>query len=284
MNFDPRITPARPDLAASYLQGKVTAARFVVGEAQEVVDPIVPMRREPRHDSVLDTEALKGERVTVYETTEEGWCWAQLEGDRYVGWMPANGLGAPGPAPTHRVRAVRMPVLVGPSIKVATHEMLSFGSAIAIARNEGSFAVTAGGFFVPQIHLASVGTFETDFVAIAERFINVPYLWGGKTSLGLDCSALVQLSLSACGISCPRDSHIQETSLGRLVDAGSDLSGLERGDLVFWKGHVAIAYDNAHFLHANAFHMAVAVEPVHETIARFTKSDCAVTAVRRLDR
>ncbi len=284
MNFDPRITPARPDLAASYLEGKVTAARFVAGEVQEVINPVAPMRREPRPDSVLDTEALKGEHVTVFETTEEGWCWGQLESDRYVGWMPANALGAPGPAPTHRVRAVRMPVLVGPSIKVATYEMLSFGSKIAITRNEGSFAVTTGGFFVPQIHLAPLGSLDHDFVAIAERFINVPYLWGGKTSLGLDCSALVQLSLTACGIACPRDSYMQEDMLGVPVDAGRDFSGLKRGDLVFWKGHVAIAYDNAHFLHANAFHMAVAIEPVRETIARFMKSDSAVTRVRRLAR
>ena len=284
MNFDPRITPARPDLAASYLEGKVTAARFVAGELREVVEPVAPIRREPQPDSVLDTEALKGERVTVYETTEEGWCWVQLESDHYVGWMPANALGAPGPAPTHRVRAVRMPVLVGPSIKVATYEMLSFGSTIAIARNEGSFAVTAAGFFVPQIHLAPLGSIEKDFVAIAERFINVPYLWGGKTSLGLDCSALVQLALNACGIACPRDSYMQQDTLGIPVDAGADLAGLNRGDLVFWKGHVAIAYDNAHFLHANAFHMAVAIEPARETIARFMKSGSAVTRVRRFGR
>lgn len=284
MNFDPRITPARPDLAASYLEGKVTAARFVAGEVQEVVNPVAPMRREPRPDSVLDTEALRGERVTVFETTDEGWCWCQLEGDRYVGWMPANALDAPGPAPTHRVRAVRMPVLVGPSIKVATYEMLPFGSKIAIARSEGSFAVTAAGFYVPQIHLAPVDTVDSDFVAIAERFINVPYLWGGKTSLGLDCSALVQISLIACGMACPRDSYMQEGTLGIAVDAGADLSGLKRGDLVFWKGHVAIAYDEEHFLHANAHHVAVAIEPVRETIARFMKSDSPVTQVRRLAR
>jgi cell wall-associated NlpC family hydrolase len=160
--------------------------------------------------------------------------------------------------------------------------MLSFGSTVTIARNEGSFAVTASRFFVPQIHLAPIGTFERDFVAIAERFINVPYLWGGKTSLGLDCSALVQLSLSACGTTCPRDSYMQEATLGTPVDAGAKLSGLQRGDLVFWKGHVAIAYDNAHLIHPNAFHMAVAIEPVSETLARFMKSSSAVTRVRRL--
>lgn len=284
VKFDPRITPARPDLAASHLEGRVAASRYVAGEVREIVDPVAPVRREPRPDAALDTEALKGERVTVYDTTEEGWSWGQLESDRYVGWLPANALGAPGPEPTHRVAAVRMPVLVGPSIKVPTYEMLSLGSKIAIARSEGSFAVTAAGLFVPQVHIAQLGTVETDFVAVAERFINVPYLWGGKTSLGLDCSALVQVSLAACGIACPRDSHMQEEALGVAIDAGGNLAGLERGDLVFWKGHVAIAYDSAHFLHANAFHIAVAVEPVRETIARFMASGSAVTRVRRLSR
>lgn len=281
MNFDPRITPARPDIAASFLEGKITAARYVAGELREVVEPHAPVRREPAPDAPLDTEVLKGERVMVYETNDEGWAWGQLESDRYVGWLPSNALAAPGPAPTHRVAALRMPVLVGPSIKMPTLEMLSLGATIAIVRNEGRFAVTASGYFVPQGHLAPLESFEKDFVAVAERFVGVPYLWGGKTSLGLDCSALVQISLAACGIACPRDSYMQEAAMGRPVDAGGDFSGLKRGDLVFWKGHVAIARDNAHFLHANGFHMAVAIEPMRETIARFTKEGSPVTRVRR---
>jgi cell wall-associated NlpC family hydrolase len=282
VNFDPRITPARPDLAAKFLEGKVKAERFVAGEMREVFDAQTPVRREPSPDSGLDTEALKGERVTVYETTDEGWCWGQLESDGYVGWLPAAALVAPGPAPTHRVAAVRMPVLVGPSIKVPTIEMLSLGARITIVRNDGSFAVTPNGGFVPQIHIAPIDTVERDFVAVAERFINVPYLWGGKTSLGLDCSALVQVSLNACGIACPRDCYMQEAELGVPADVGADLSGLKRGDLVYWKGHVAIAYDETHFLHAHGHHMAVAIEPVNETIMRFMKSNSPVTSVRRL--
>ncbi len=117
---------------------------------------------------------------------------------------------------------------------------------------------------------------------MAERFIGVPYLWGGKTSLGLDCSALVQVSLNACGVACPRDSYMQEGALGKAIDPGADFSGLRRGDLVFWKGHVAIARDAQHFLHANGYHMAVAIEPVRETIARFARDDTPVKAVRRL--
>ncbi len=282
MNFDPRITPARPDLAASHLDGKVAAARFVAGTLSEVIDPQAPVRREPAHDAPLDTEALKGERVTVYESTDEGWAWGQLESDHYVGWLPANALTAPGPAPTHRVAVLRTIVFPAPSIMAPPIEMLSLGARIAVVRSEDKFAVTATGFYVPLVHLATLATFEMDFVAVAERFVGVPYLWGGKTSLGLDCSALVQVALTAAGIDCPRDSDMQEQALGRPVDAGGDFSKLHRGDLVFWQGHVAIARDNTHFLHANGFHMAVAVEPMRETIARFTKEGSPVRSVRRL--
>ena len=283
-NFDPRITPARPDLAASFLQGRIPAARYVQGEVREVFDPQAPVRREPAPDASLDTEALKGERVTIYETTDEGWSWGQLESDRYVGWLPSNALVAPGPAPTHRVATLRAPVLVGPSIKVPTVEMLSLGATLAIVRTEGRFAVTANGGFVPLVHLAPLNEAEEDFVAVAERFVGVPYLWGGKTSLGLDCSALVQVSLAACGIACPRDSSMQEAVLGRPLDPDPDYSNLKRGDLVFWKNHVAIVRDEAHFLHANGFHMAVAVEAIQVTIARFGKDGTPVTNVRRLGR
>jgi len=282
VNFDPRITPARPDLAASFLEGKISAARYVAGELREVVDPSAPVRREPRPDASLDTEALKGERVTIYETNEEGWAWGQLAKDGYVGWLPANALMAPGPEPTHRVAALRTPILSGPSIKMPTLEMISFGGVLAILREEGRFGVTANGCYVPLMHLAPVQAVEKDFVAVAERFLGVPYVWGGKTSLGLDCSGLVQVSLNACGVGCPRDSYMQEGALGKAVDPGADFSGLKRGDLVFWKGHVAIARDETHFLHANGFHMAVAIEPVRETIVRFAKEGTPVRAVRRL--
>lgn len=282
MNYDPRITPARPDLAARFLEGKVSAARFVAGELREVVDPQTPVRREPRPDAALDTEALKGERVTVYDTNEEGWCWGQLERDRYVGWLPANALIAPGPAPTHRVAALRMPILLGPSMKMPTIELLSLGSTLAILREEGRFGVTTNGCFVPRGHLAPLASVEKDFVAVAEQFIGTPYVWGGKTSLGLDCSALVQVALTACGIACPRDGYMQEGALGSAIDPGCDFSALKRGDLVFWKGHVAIVRDNANFLHASGFHMAVAIEPVVDTIARFAKEGIPVTSVRRI--
>ena len=282
VNFDPRLTPARPDLAASFLKGKVDAARFVAGELREVFDAQAALRREPSPDAVLDTEALKGERVTVYETNDEGWCWGQLEADRYVGWLPANALVAPGPEPTHRVSALRTIVFPGPSITAPPIEILSMGARVAIARTDEKFAITASGFCLPKNHVVPLSVVEEDFVAVAERFVGTPYLWGGKTSLGLDCSSLVQLSLMACGIASPRDSYMQETALGRPADVSSDFTRLQRGDLIFWKGHVAIVRDHDNLLHANSHSMSVTIEPAAAAIKRISADNNPVTSVRRL--
>ena len=121
---------------------------------------------------------------------------------------------------------------------------------------------------------------ETDFVAVAERFLGTPYLWGGKTALGLDCSGLVQVALTACGVSCPRDSDMQEEALGTAVAA--DPSALLRGDLIFWKGHVAIVRGPDSLLHANAHHMAVAIEPVAQAVARIRDAGSEITSIRRI--
>jgi cell wall-associated NlpC family hydrolase len=282
--FDPRITPARGEVAAKFLEGKVTAARYVKGNVREVVDPRAPLRRAPAPDAPLDTEALKGERFIVYETNDEGWAWGQLETDGYVGWLPANALAPPGPPPTHKVAVLRTLAFPGPSIKLPPSETLPFGARLAVSRQQDRFAVTASGAFVPAIHLAPVDTNESDFVAVAERFLGTPYLWGGKTGLGIDCSGLVQVALSACGVRCPRDSDMQERALGTPDRPPGDISGLARGDLVFWRGHVAVARDRTTLLHANAFHMAVAIEDAAAAVARIAAGGSEVSSVRRISR
>ena len=280
--FDPRVTPARPELAAKYLEGRVAAARFVEGTVREVIDPQAPVRRSPSPDAPLDSEALRGERVTVYETTAEGWVWGQLESDGYVGWLPANALRAPGPAPTHRVAVSRTLVFPGPSIKLPPIDALSLGCRLPIARIEEPLAVIASGGYVPARHLAPLGSKEVDLVLVAEKFLGTPYLWGGKTSLGLDCSGLVQIAAATCGIACPRDSDMQEQALGAPLALAGDLSNLRRGDLAFWKGHAAIVRDGATLIHANAFHMAVAIEPIQDAIARIRATGCEPSSARRL--
>jgi cell wall-associated NlpC family hydrolase len=276
--LDPRITPARPDLAAAHLRGKVEAARFVEGTVQEVIAGLAPVRNAPSHGATLVTEALCGERVTIYETDEEGWVWGQLGSDDYVGWLPAAMLLAPGPDATHKVAALRTLLFPGPSIKLPPLDGLPLGAKVAVVREQDSFAVTASGGYVPIRHLTALNSLESDAVAVAERFIGAPYLWGGKSSLGIDCSGLVQVALSACGIACPRDSDMQEKALGK----SASLAGLQAGDLIFWKGHVAIARGRNSMIHGNAFHMAVAIEPVAEALARIGAGGSQVTSVRRL--
>jgi cell wall-associated NlpC family hydrolase len=284
MTFDPRITPARPDLAAQHLKGKVAAARFVEGTELEVRDAQAPVRREPAPDAPLDTEALHGERVTVYDQNGEGWYWGQLSSDGYVGWMPANALRPPGSPPTHRVAALRTFVFPGRSIKAPPVDALSLGSHVAVRpqQRDLSDGLTdlASGLCIPTRHLAPIESKEPDFVAVAERFVGVPYLWGGKTSLGVDCSGLVQIALTTSGVACPRDSDMQERALGAPLPI-NDLAGLRRGDLVFWKGHVAIVRDRQSILHANAFHMAVAVEPIGEALRRIADAGSHITSIKR---
>src|SRR5215467_2539445 len=175
MTYDPRTTPARPDLAAKHLEGRVAAARFVTGAELEVRDAQAPVRREPSPEAPLDTEALHGERVTIYDDNGEGWCWGQLGSDGYVGWIPANALRQPGPPPTHRVAALRTFVFPGRSIKAPPLEALSMGSRVAVSVNQrdgaGDLTDLASGFCIPTRHLAPLDSTELDFVAVAERFV-----------------------------------------------------------------------------------------------------------------
>ncbi|HEY8334286.1 MAG TPA: NlpC/P60 family protein [Tardiphaga sp.] len=279
---DPRLTPARPDLAARYLQGKVEAARFVDGEEFEVMDGVAPMRREPFSGAMLDTQALKGERVTLYDRNSEGWAWGQLQSDGYVGWLPDLALYRPGPPPTHKVTALRTFAFPGPSIKLPPVDTLPLGARIAVVRFHDAFAVTSEGHCLPASHVGAIEAFERDFVAVAERFVGTPYLWGGKSSLGVDCSGLVQVALTASGTGCPRDSDMQEASLGRALSA-SEADHLQRGDLMFWKGHVAIVRDATTLVHANAHAMATAIENTQDAIARIAAAGSEVTSIKRLD-
>jgi cell wall-associated NlpC family hydrolase len=219
----------------------------------------------------------------VEETTPEGWCRGRLEADGYAGWLPANALAAPGPGATHKVAVPRTLVFLGPSIKLPPIEGLSLGCRLAVARLEEPFAITHSGGYVPARHLAELDTFEPDLVAVAEQFLHVPYLWGGKTSLGLDCSALVQIALTACGLPCPRDSNMQEQALGVPLSPARNLSDLRGGDLLFWRGHVAIVRHRDTLIHANAFHMAVAIEPLGAAIARIAATGSELSSVRRVD-
>lgn len=278
---DKRLTPARSDIAAKYLEGKVQADRFVDGEEFEVIAPIAPVREQPSANAMLMTEALRGDRVTVYDRNGEGWAWGQLGSDGYVGWLPDAALTKPAAAPTHKVSALRTLAFPGPSIKLPPVDTLVQGSHLTIAREDGSFAVTREGTFLPKTHVVPLDHCEPDFVAVAERFVGTPYLWGGKSSLGIDCSGLVQAALTSSGTGCPRDSDMQQAGLGRALEP-HERSSLRRGDLIFWKGHVAIVRDGSTMVHANAHHMATVIEETKAAIARIKAGGSELVAIKRM--
>jgi cell wall-associated NlpC family hydrolase len=277
---DPRITPARADLAAAHLEGKVEAALFAVGTLREAMRGRVALRAEPSTRSRMESELLFGERFTVYETAND-WAWGQSALDNYVGYVAANDLHDASVEPDHRVTAVLTPLLPAPDFKRAARDMLPMNAKVKILERDGRYARIAPDGFVFAGHLAPIDRRAPDWVAVAERFRGVPYVWGGKTVAGVDCSGLIQSSLEAGGIASPRDADMQELALGAAIAIPPDLSGLIRGDIVFWKDHVGVMLDAATLLHANAFYMAAAVEPLADAVRRIAERG-PITSIKRL--
>jgi cell wall-associated NlpC family hydrolase len=281
--YDRRITPARPDLAADHLRGVVAAGRYAAGTPMRVLTPVLPLSPQPRRDVSIDTQALHGEEFMVYEQDDEGWCWGQLTRDGYVGYVPAEGLSRDAAAPTHRVRVPHTILYPGANMKAPMQGTLPFGAQVHVTERNGDFALVPRQGWIFAAHLAPLDDIASDFVSVAERFLHAPYLWGGKTSAGIDCSGLVQVSLQAAGHHAPRDTDMQKAALGMPLDVDDGLGGLRRGDLVFWKGHVGIMQDAGRLLHANGHHMLVASEPLRVARDRILeKSHGPITAIKRL--
>lgn len=279
---DRRLNAYRDDLADRRLEGTVRTARFTDGEDRQVTRAVTPLRKEPAPGTQLVSELLFGEHVRVFED-EDGVAWVQNATDGYVGYTDSAALSAVLLAPTHTVAAIHTCLYPEPAIRAPSAGILPLCAPVTIIGTKGRYAELATGGWVPVQHLAEASAFEDDPVAVAERLTGSPYVWGGRSSLGLDCSALVQLSLARCGIDAPRDSDMQEAALGVAVAYDGDASALRRGDLVFWKGHVGIFVAPGRFLHANARDMAVASAPFAEVVRYIEEAEkLSVRSVRRL--
>ncbi len=260
-SMNPRLLPARGDLAAALLRGLVEADRFVEGRRVRVADAVLDLRRHPRGDAALDTQLLHGETALLFED-DEGWAWIQAESDGYVGYAPSSGLAAAALAPSHRVAVARTFVYVAADIKSAVETALPLAAQVTVAGETGPFARLDEGGYVWRGHLEALRMSEgrdgRDLARVADGLVGTPYLWGGRTPAGLDCSGLVQLSFAMAGVRMPRDASMQE-EVGRAL-AGAD--DLQRGDLVFWPGHVAIMLDAQQLVHASGHEMLVCREPL----------------------
>ncbi len=274
--MDRRLTPANGRVAAAHLEGQVEADRFVEGIAQRVTVPFTDLCRAPR--GARDRQILLGDGVTVFEV-REGVAFVQCEKDGFVGYVNAEHLGDL-PEPTHWVVALTSHIYSEPDMKSPETAELVFGSAVCVIAHTGRFQELATGGYVPKQHLWPITKRFNDPVTAAQMFFGVPYLWGGNTSRGLDCSGLVQAALLAAGKDCPGDSDLQEAALGRRLEGGEASA---RGDLVFWKGHVGIMVDGETLIHANSHHMAVAYEPLEVAIRRIeAQGGGPVTSRKRL--
>jgi len=259
--LDPRLTLARDGIAARALEGIVPAERYVDTILRQARLPAAALRRAPSPEAEQLDQLLFGELFEVLAEAD-GWAFGQARRDGYVGYVASEALGAPGAAPTHTVRALRTYGFSAPSIKAAPIGLYSMNTPVAEEGREGRFVKTAGGWIVEE-HLAALGDDAPDYVAVAERLVGTPYQWGGRESLGLDCSGLVQQALYAAGRASPRDSD-QQAAMGEPVEG----TALRRGDLVFWRGHVAMLTSPTDIVHANSTHMAVVIEPLAEAVTR----------------
>jgi NlpC/P60 family/Bacterial dipeptidyl-peptidase Sh3 domain len=278
VSYDRRVTAARPDLAAAHLKGVIPAERYRRGRNKQVVHATIGLRAAPSLEAALETELLYGEMFTVYEL-KNGWVWGQAALDSHVGYALADAFGEVGDAASHRVAARATPLLTAPDVKLPSRAILPMNAKLRVAERGERFSRLADGSYVFSSHIAGIDLRAPDWVAVAETLLGTPYLWGGKTFAGIDCSGLVQTALEASGIAAPRDTDLMETALGEPLALDAPL---ERGDLVFWKGHMGAMVDAARVVHASAAAMQVVIEDFAAARRRILGDGFPVRTIKRL--
>ena len=279
--LDRRLHPFREDLAAEYLRGKIEADRFVAGQRRQICSGHVPLRQSPNPAAPLDTELLFGETVQLYDE-QDGWSWVQSEVDGYVGYAESRMIAEALSPPTHSVIVPATYLYPEPDMKLAPKEWLPMTALVNVSEGTGKYSKLAAGGWVFSTHLAPINTPAPDHCDVARMFLYSPYLWGGKTSAGIDCSGLLQISLARCCKEIPRDSDMQ-TDAGQPVEYNGDDRLLRRGDLVFWRSHAGIWIDPQSFIHANATDMLVTIERLDLVAARIeADSRDSILCVRRV--
>lgn len=279
MTLDKRRHVFRDDLADVALQGRVSVRDFVSSTDARISAPATTIHRSPAEDAMQISQALFGEDVAVFERAN-GWAWIKSMQDGYVGYVVESALTTTVPDITHHVSAHATVLYPKANLKTVPAVVLPLNAKLSVVDQNGDYLELATGGFVFAAHASTITKNAADFVSVAERFVHVPYLWGGKTAAGLDCSGLVQASLHAAGMTCPRDADLQEEELGTKLLV-NDLGGLKRGDLVFWEGHVGIMSDDKQLLHANGHHMTVVIEPLREAVERIAAKGGPVTSIKR---
>ncbi|WP_292148116.1 NlpC/P60 family protein [Mesorhizobium sp.] len=268
---DARLHAFRSDLADARLKGEVAADRFVTGRPARITASVADLRKAPRPDSGVNTQALFGDDVLVFEDAQ-GWAWVQAERDGYVGYVADNLLAARDHALTHIVCVPRTFLYPGPDLRFPIDRQLSMGSTVTVsgsAETRGThYALLPSGQAIIARHLQPIAKLADDYVTVAESFLGTPYLWGGVSGFGIDCSGLVQLAMRMTGKDVLRDSDMQAASIGTPFEPGPNYSGLRRGDLVFWKGHVATMTDERDMIHANGHTMLVSREGLKQAVER----------------
>lgn len=262
--MDRRLTPATPRIAHISLQGQIDAPAFTTGETLQIAAPLVDLLRSPF--GPRERQLWLGEDFTVVDR-DQAHAFGFAAKDGYCGWLP-EGVLEQAPPVTHWVASTGTHLYAQPKASSQNLSALPMGARVAVLDYVGAYAQTTQGF-VPAAHLLPLGTYLSDPVSVAEMFLHSPYLWGGNSRAGLDCSGLAQIAHLACGMDLPADSDLQETA-GRVVQGD-----FQRGDLLFWKGHVALAVDSQRLIHANGHTMSVAYETIADAIARIQQADGA---------